>query len=444
MEDGVVVEDVEGRVRDHRGQGDPRLDPSLALEVAGRRIHVDDDPVRSGHDQAVAGEDRPRIVDLAALLLHPLERRKLVDPANVPVLAIDAEKLGVVGHHEHPIARDPRRRNAGDVQLPHALAARQLERDHPAALAERDYLPVGDHRVGVDVGQRGDAGADAGPLQRILPDLPPILVAVGVELAGREAGDHRPLADRGRCRTEHTGDFQRRRLRPVSRAVAFLERVDLIVLADHIDGALSYARGAAQRPAGTHLPHDPACGRVERGDIAEAVGRDDAAVGERDAAAVQGILVPAIGGRLAGPDLGSVAAIERAHRAERVDRIDALARDDRLRRQAGGQTASASRLNRECGAERGAERDMAQRLRRVAAGLRPFGICNRCRQDHRQRCRRRVDLDVGLAGEHRNTVAEHRSLRCPLLENAAAAGRKERRDQQGNSKLLLIDHHLSY
>ena len=126
--------------------------------------------------------------------------------------------------------------------------------------------------------QRRHAGADAGPRQRVLPHLPAVLVAIGVELARREAGDDRALPDGRRGRAEHAGDFQRRRLRPVGRAVGFLERIDLVVLAHHIDGAVgdASARRAAARRAGPATR--AAVALVQRGDIAEAVGGVDPAV----------------------------------------------------------------------------------------------------------------------------------------------------------------------
>ena len=104
-------------------------------------------------DQAVAGEDRAEIVDLTLLRLGMLELGQLVDPPDVAVLAVDAQQLGIVGDGEDPVARDPRGRDAGDVELPLALAGGELERDHAPALADGDHLAAVDHRVGIDVGQ---------------------------------------------------------------------------------------------------------------------------------------------------------------------------------------------------------------------------------------------------------------------------------------------------
>ena len=124
------------------------------------------------------------------------------------VLAIDADQLRLVGDDEDPVARKPRRRDTGEVELPLALPGDEVERDHPAALPNGNHLAAVDHRVGVDVVERRHAGADAGPLQRVLPHLPPVFVAVGVEFAGREAGDDRTLADRRRRGAEDAGDLE--------------------------------------------------------------------------------------------------------------------------------------------------------------------------------------------------------------------------------------------
>ena len=122
------------------------------------------------------------------------ELRNPADPARG---ARDREQLRPIGDHEHPVARDPGRRDAGDVQFPGALAGDQLDRDHPAALADREDPAIVDHRIGVDVGKGADDGRDAGPRQRVLPDDLAVLVAIGGELARRIAGDERDCAKAG-------------------------------------------------------------------------------------------------------------------------------------------------------------------------------------------------------------------------------------------------------
>src|SRR4051812_17120696 len=72
---GVVV-DVERRVRDDRRDADPCAGIRLALEVAGNRVDVDQRAVVTGNDQAIAGEDRPEIIDLALLRLGLLKLRQ--------------------------------------------------------------------------------------------------------------------------------------------------------------------------------------------------------------------------------------------------------------------------------------------------------------------------------------------------------------------------------
>src|SRR5206468_8861865 len=95
--------------------------------------------------------------------------------------------------------------------------------------------------------------------------------------------------------------------------------------------------------------------------------------------------------------------------------------------------------------ERCPERDMTDRLRGAAAGLGPIRIGDRRRQRHRQRGGRRIDLDVALAGQHRNALAEDRGFgRLALLEHAAATRGERGGDQNGNADMLSGDHVGSY
>src|SRR4029079_13249339 len=121
--------------------------------------------------------------DFTLFRLRLQELRQLGDPADVAVLAIDANQLAFIGDDEDPVAGKPRRRDAGKVQLPLALPGDEVERNHPAAAADGNYLPVIDHRIGIDGVQAPDAGGDAGPLKSVLPHLTPVLVPIGVELA---------------------------------------------------------------------------------------------------------------------------------------------------------------------------------------------------------------------------------------------------------------------
>src|SRR3982750_1944051 len=176
----VVVVNVECRIRDDWRQADRSAHRRLALERTGRGIDVDDGSGRAGDDEAPAGEHRTRIFDLTLLALRVNELGQLVDPADVPVEARDAEQFRIVGDDKNPVAGDPRSVDSGDIELPHALAGGELERDHAPALPDRENLAVVDHRIGIDVRQRRDARTDAGALQRVLPDLAPVLVTIRV------------------------------------------------------------------------------------------------------------------------------------------------------------------------------------------------------------------------------------------------------------------------
>src|SRR3546814_12816810 len=59
--------------------------------------------------------------------------------------------------------------DAGDVDLPDVLARIELQRDHAPALPDRIDTLIVDHRVGVDIGERGDRRGYARAGERVLP-----------------------------------------------------------------------------------------------------------------------------------------------------------------------------------------------------------------------------------------------------------------------------------
>ena len=361
------------------------------------------------------------------------------------VLSIDADQLGFIGDDEDPVACEPRRGDAGEIELPLTLTGDEVERDHSATLADGDHLPVVDHRVGVDVVEGRDAGADAGPLQRVLPNLAPVLIAIGVELARRKTGDDGALPDRRRSRAEHAGDLQAGGLRPVGRSVILFERIDLIVLAHHVDRAVGDGRRATQRSAGPNLPDDPAIALVERDHEAESVGRVHAALVIGEAAAVQGLLAAPLGRGLGRPQEGAGATVERADRAESVRHIDVAAGDDRRRGEPRGERAAAPGLHRECAREPGTERQLAHRLAGVAARLAPLGVGDRFGQAHRKSRRGRIDRHVILAAQHCDALPEHRRVGLlALLERRAAACSERCGNHEGDAQTFRSRHSWSY
>src|SRR5689334_725921 len=370
----VVVINVERRVGDDRRHADARIQLSLTLERTGDRIDVDDCTVGADDDQAIASQDRARIIDFAALRFGLPELRELVDPADVAICAGYADQLGVVGHDEDPVAGNPRGRNTRDVELPDALTRVELHRDHAPPLANGKDLAVVDDRVGINVGKRGHGRADAGTLESVLPDHSAVLVAISIELTRGETCNDGPLTGGGRGRSENASHFERCRLRPIGRTVGLLERVNLIVLAHHVYGAIGHGGSAAQGSAGTDLPQDSTSTDVDRSDVSDAVGRVDQAIVVSDAAAIKRRrIVPFVIRRLAGPKQSSILPIEGAHGTQCVDRIDAAIGDDWCRREASCQVASATGLRLER-APKGPKRELAHRLLRIAARLAPFRI----------------------------------------------------------------------
>ena len=111
------------------------------------------------------------------------ELGQLVDPADVPVLTVDADQFSLVRDDEDPVTRDPWRIDASDVEFPLPLSGDQIERNHTPTLANCDDLATVDHRVGVNVVERRHGGADAGPLKCVLPDHSTVFVTIGVQLA---------------------------------------------------------------------------------------------------------------------------------------------------------------------------------------------------------------------------------------------------------------------
>ena len=107
-----------------------------------------------------------------------------------------------------------------------------------------------------------------------------ILVAIGVELARREAGDDRALRDGRRGDAEHA--LRSRALPDCVPAIspsAWLSANSWLSWRHHIDVVVGDRRRAAQRAARAWRATDlAAVRRVERGDVADAVGRIDAAI----------------------------------------------------------------------------------------------------------------------------------------------------------------------
>ncbi|PAV67953.1 hypothetical protein WR25_02895 [Diploscapter pachys] len=273
-----LADRVERAVRHHRRQREAVLRVDRVHDAAVGRRGEDDLAQRVGQDQAVAGQHRAEPDDLRALLLlGVLEPLQLRDPTRLAVRAGEADEAAVVGDDEQPVARDPRRRDAGEILFPQPLAGREIEADHTAALADREDTAVVDHRIGVDVRQARHRRRDRGARQRIAPQDAAVFVAIGVEFAAREAGDDRALAG-GRCRdAEHALRFQRAGLRPLHLAVVLIDREDLVVLAQHIDRTIGQRRRAAQRAAGLGAPDFLAVRSVERDHVAQAVGGENAA-----------------------------------------------------------------------------------------------------------------------------------------------------------------------
>jgi hypothetical protein len=102
-------------------------------------------------------------------------------------------------------------------------------------------------------------------------------------------------------------------------------------------------------------------------------------------------------------------------------------------------------LDAEGRSKRAAEGQLANRLGSVPAGLRPFGVRNRIRERHWNCRNRRIDLDIALAGEDRDSLTDHGRLGlAAAVQQAAAAGSHGRADHHRNSKSSQSAHYQSY
>ena len=181
--------------------------------------------------------------------------------------------------------------------------------------------------------------------------------------------------------------------------------------------------------------------------IAEAVGRVDAAVVVGDAAAVERRLVA-----LLGRASGSPRAARRCGRRRRARRRACRScRRGRWRRSARAASravrrAAAPGLDGERRLQRSAERELAHRLGRIAAGLGPVGV-----RDRRRAGSSAAPAVAGIDRRRRPRWSAP-AMRWPstgvlglaLLEHAAAARGERRGDQQCNAKVLGSGHSWSY
>ena len=115
---------------------------------------ADQRSIRSNHDQASAGKQRPGITNQPSLGLGVRELRQLREPPDLPALPVNAKQLGIVGGDENPVAGNPRRVDSSYVDFPQPLPGQDVERDHAPALPDRDHLTAIDYRVGIDVIER--------------------------------------------------------------------------------------------------------------------------------------------------------------------------------------------------------------------------------------------------------------------------------------------------
>ncbi len=173
--------------------------------------------------------------------------------------------------------------------------------------------------------------------------------------------------------------------------------------------------------------------RIQRRDIAEAVGRVDAAIVVGDAASEQRSDCCRARYRIAWPRRSRRSGRRRRGPSTCVSIVKIL-----LSPTTGAAASRALRFPA-CADRHGpgfaqglAEREMRHGLGGVSAGLRPFRVDDRLRQNDGHRRGRRIDGDIQLGLEDGDAITQHRRLGRALLEDSAAACRQrgERQHQE--------------
>ena len=182
--------------------------------------------------------------------------------------------------------------------------------------------------------------------------------------------------------------------------------------------AIFQRRGAAQRAAGMNLPPDRAIGDVHRHDVAHAGAGEQLVAQDADAAAEQGAAI-AFGRKAGLPQLLASAAFDRCSPG----------------------------LLRRC-----AQRQMAHRLGRIAARLRPLVIGIGFGQGDGHVGQGRIDFDPLFVRQDRGAVADHRGLGAALLAADHPAARQHRNQGDGGQgtahraefRDAVLSHALAY
>src|ERR1051325_638993 len=104
-------------------------------------------------DQPVSSEHRAGPADRIRFRLLVLVAPELMHPADLALLARQADKRVVARQHKDKFAGDPGAVAAGDVLLPDALAAAQIDRRHAAAVADGKHTAMIDNRAAADIGK---------------------------------------------------------------------------------------------------------------------------------------------------------------------------------------------------------------------------------------------------------------------------------------------------
>ena len=285
-------------------------------------------PCRGQHDQPVAAEDGTGPVDRAGLVLLVAKARQRAQPANLSVLAPQADRLVVAGQHEDEIAADPRPMTAADLLLPGAFAAPQVDRRHAAAMADRVGPAAIDDRAPANIGETGHRVGGPRRGQIVGPDHAAVLGPQPEHLA-RAVADHDDLlAHGGAGAAEQAGGLGNAVMGPQAAPVIGRQHVERVLDADREDAAIRDGRRSVQRRRDVLAPDHPSIGRIERQNLTVS-GRYEQAIVPEARAAAEGAAAFVLRFQIDRPDSSAGGEVEGADLCCPVHRENPVGGDNR-------------------------------------------------------------------------------------------------------------------
>src|SRR6516165_8690228 len=274
---GVVRQDKERALGDDRRQMGRRGQRDLSQKLARIGRYGKSRAVGTGQDQAIAGQDRSMPEDRLGWIRRIGIFGQLAHPADLAVLAREAEQLLIRGQHIDIVAGDPGRLAAAEIRIPDARARLQVEGGDGAAVADGDGGIAIDDGAAADIRQRRDGAAADLAGEGVAPQSAARIRAQAIDLAGAIDHDDLVFGDRGRGRAEQAGRFVEAVMAPQPPAVIRGEGHQIVVDAHDEDPAVGDGGAGAHRTAHGLPPDLLARARIEGDHVAEGGGDEDPA-----------------------------------------------------------------------------------------------------------------------------------------------------------------------